>query len=124
MHHDQHIHQHEIIRGAHHKKTISLGIFFERFKKNLSKDVTIILISLKMVILFFYYGVFTFLLGFTIFAKVVDKVKLALFVGIVGVYFTLLPYYIVFGIYFLPEKIRAPLLLLSVIFSFFIVLAI
>lgn len=107
-----------------HKKTIMWIFFFKYLKKNLAKDVKMIVFAVKIAFLFLHYGLFTFLSGYTIFSNTVAKIRLVLFVGIVGVYCTLLPNIAVFILYFLPTKIGIPLLLLSVIFSFFIVFAI
>jgi hypothetical protein len=107
------------------------GAFLDRLKRNLLDELKTIRrkISLTLRIVFLtMYGCVKFIFEFEKVVMVKNIITPPLVTYILGKYCTLLPMYLVMpftlGAYFIPGKVRTPILAVSVIASLFIVLAI
>lgn len=115
------VNNHETQHLRHHSSShLTLEIFLTRFKKNIRKDLKNIQDILVFVVTSLY-GVLLFLLDFEMVNKVLGIILPPLFIYFTGTYMTLLPYYVVIPLVFIPKQYSLPIIGLSVVLSFFIV---
>lgn len=106
-------------------------VFLERLKKNLLHELTVAKKNASLVArvtFLIFYGGMKFIFEFENVVKVKNIITPSLVTYLLGKYCTLLPMYLVLpfaaGAYFIPGKVRMPILAVLVVASLLIVLAI
>jgi hypothetical protein len=99
------------------------GSLFSRLLKKLSPEIGAVILSLKFLTSMMY-GALLFVLSISQVRLLLGKILPYIVIYCVGTYFTLLPAYLVIPLVFIPIKFTGPILLLSVVLSFFMMFSI
>jgi hypothetical protein len=115
--------EHSVVNSHHVGHSFNRALFLKMLGKSTKEAFSFLWIFLKVVYISFYV-LWGFVSKLEQVAWLLKKITMPLLIYIIGTYLTLLSYYIVIPLIFIPKRYSLPIVGIASILSFFMVFAI